>query len=102
MSSILLERAEVLIDAPVLCLSESVAQTQLSEGLMYHIQNKLPFYDNIYRVHSQAYYDLYAEARRLRPGHCLRHARVPVQALRHSGLCRTRSYQRPVQREHSL
>lgn len=65
MSNILLERAEVLIDAPILCLSESVAQTQLSEGLMYHIQNKLPLYDNIYRVHSQAYYDLYSEARQL-------------------------------------
>ncbi len=67
MSNLLLEKAEVLIDAPVLCIVESrdLKNSNLSEGLMYHINNKLPLYDNIYRVHSQAYYDLYAEARQL-------------------------------------
>jgi hypothetical protein len=67
MTNILLEKAEVLIDAPVLCIAESrnLQNSNLSEGLMYHINNKLPLYDNIYRVHSQAYYDLYAEARQL-------------------------------------
>ncbi len=67
MTNILLEKAEVLIDAPVLCIVESrdLKNSNLSEGLMYHINNKLPLYDNIYRVHSQAYYDLYAEARQL-------------------------------------
>ncbi len=67
MSNLLLEKAEILIDAPVLCIAESrdLQNSNLSEGLMYHISNKLPLYDNIYRVHSQAYYDLYAEARQL-------------------------------------
>jgi len=64
-NNFLLERAEVLIDAPVLCLIESNNKQTISEGLMFHIHNKLPLYDNIYRVHSQAYYDLYSEARQL-------------------------------------
>jgi hypothetical protein len=64
-NNFLLEKAEVLIDAPVLCLIESNNKQTISEGLMFHINNKLPLYDNIYRVHSQAYYDLYSEARQL-------------------------------------
>ena len=64
-NSFLLERSEVLIDAPVLCLSEGLNSTLISEGLMYHVQNKLPLYDNIYRVHSKEYYKLYNEARQL-------------------------------------
>lgn len=61
----LLENAESLIDAPKLSLTEHAKTPILSEGLQYHISNKLPLYDNIYRVHSQAYYDLYTEARQL-------------------------------------
>lgn len=61
----LLESTESLIDAPKLSLTEHAKTPVLSEGLQYHISNKLPLYDNIYRVHSQAYYDLYAEARQL-------------------------------------
>ncbi len=64
-NNFLLEKAEVLIDAPILCLIESSNKQTISEGLMFHINNKLPLYDNIYRVHSQAYYDLYSEARQL-------------------------------------
>ncbi len=64
-STLLMEQAEKLLDAPILCLFENHNTTQISEGLMYHINNKLPLYDNIYRVHSNSYYDLYAEARQL-------------------------------------
>jgi len=65
MSILLLEKSEYLLDTPLLMLNESGKAPKLSEGLQYHINNKLPLYDNIYRVHSTAYYDLYTEARQL-------------------------------------
>jgi hypothetical protein len=65
MSIILLEKTEYLLDSPMLMLNENGKAPKLSEGLQYHINNKLPLYDNIYRVHSTAYYDLYTEARQL-------------------------------------
>lgn len=62
----LIERSEVLSDAPLLTMTESSQKlTKLSEGLQYHITNKLPLYDNIFRVHSNEYYHLYQEARQL-------------------------------------
>jgi hypothetical protein len=65
MSILLLEKTEYLLDCPLLTLNESGKAPTLSEGLQYHINNKLPLYDNIYRVHSSSYYDLYKEARQL-------------------------------------
>ena len=37
----------------------------ISEGLKYHIDNKKPLYENIYRAGSKKYFDLWKEARAL-------------------------------------
>ena len=37
----------------------------LSEGLKYHIDNKKPLYENVYRAGSKKYFDLWKEARAL-------------------------------------
>jgi len=62
----LIERSEVLSDAPILILTESSQKIPtVSQGLKFHLDNHLPLYDNIYRVHSNEYYNLYQEARQL-------------------------------------
>ncbi len=37
----------------------------ISESLMYHIDNKIPLAENIYRVHSEEFFHLFKEARKL-------------------------------------
>ena len=37
----------------------------LSEGLKYHVNNKKPLYENVYRAGSKKYFDLWKEARAL-------------------------------------
>ena len=37
----------------------------LSEGLKYHVNNKKPLYENVYRAGSKKYFDLWKEARDL-------------------------------------
>jgi len=37
----------------------------LSEGLKYHVDNKKPLYENVYRAGSKKYFDLWKEARAL-------------------------------------
>ena len=50
--------------API--LNESVAPREiLSEGLKYHIDNKKPLTEHVYRAGSSAYFNLWAEARAL-------------------------------------
>ena len=50
--------------API--LNESVApRAILSEGLKYHIDNKKPLTEHVYRAGSSAYFNLWAEARAL-------------------------------------
>ena len=50
--------------API--LNESLAPREiLSEGLKYHIDNKKPLTEHVYRAGSQAYFNLWAEARSL-------------------------------------
>lgn len=61
----LLEESEQMVDAPRLMLKEGFDYSSVSKGLNYHVTNKLPLYDNIFRVHSDSYYNLYAEARAL-------------------------------------
>lgn len=61
----LLTESEQLIDAPRLIMKESADLKNLSEGIKYHVSNQIPLFDNVYRVHSEAYYNLYAEARTL-------------------------------------
>jgi hypothetical protein len=47
-------------------LNESVASREiLSEGLKYHIDNKKPLTEHTFRAGSQAYFNLWAEARAL-------------------------------------
>ncbi len=42
-----------------------VARTGLSEGILYHIDNKKPLTEHLFRAGSQKYFDLWAEARML-------------------------------------
>ena len=52
------------IKAPI--LNENLAPREiLSEGLQYHIDNKKPLTEHVYRAGSQAYFNLWAEARTL-------------------------------------
>ena len=37
----------------------------LSEGLQYHITNKLPIVENVYRIYSEEFFNLYNEVRQL-------------------------------------
>jgi hypothetical protein len=49
-----------------LVLKESkFVHTSISEGLKYHIDNKIPLSENIYRIGSKEYMKLYSEARSL-------------------------------------
>ena len=49
-----------------LVLKESkFVHTPISEGLKYHIDNKIPLSENIYRIGSKEYMKLYSEARAL-------------------------------------
>jgi hypothetical protein len=51
---------------PALMLNESVASREiLSEGLKYHIDNKKPLTEHVYRAGSSNYFNLWAEARTL-------------------------------------
>ena len=50
--------------API--LNESLAPREiLSEGLQYHIDNKKPLTEHVYRAGSQAYFNMWSEARAL-------------------------------------
>jgi hypothetical protein len=40
-------------------------EKKISKNLKFHIENKIPIYDNVFRVHSKAYYDLIREAKKL-------------------------------------
>jgi hypothetical protein len=42
-----------------------IARTGLSEGILYHIDNKKPLTEHLFRAGSQKYFDLWAEARML-------------------------------------
>lgn len=37
----------------------------LSEGLMYHLENNVPIVENVYRVYSNEFFNIYNESRRL-------------------------------------
>jgi hypothetical protein len=51
--------------APIV-LNENIAPREiLSEGLKYHIDNKKPLTEHVYRAGSQSYFNLWAEARSL-------------------------------------
>ena len=38
---------------------------RISKSVHYHIENDIPFAENIYRVHSEEFYKLFSEARGL-------------------------------------
>ncbi len=53
-------------ESTALVLKESkFVHTSISEGLKYHIDNKIPLSENIYRIGSKEYMKLYSEARSL-------------------------------------
>jgi hypothetical protein len=46
-------------------LKFSEYKDKLSKSVHYHIENNIPFAENIYRVHSEEFYKLFTEARSL-------------------------------------
>ncbi len=42
-----------------------VYKDKISQSVHYHIENNIPFAENIYRVHSEEFYKLFQEAREL-------------------------------------
>lgn len=50
--------------APILNLNENISN--ISESIMYHVNNSLPIHDNIYRIYSEKFFNLYNEARTLK------------------------------------
>ena len=46
-------------------LNEGIESITLSEGLQYHINNKTPLTEQLYRAGSKKYFELWAEARSL-------------------------------------
>ena len=38
---------------------------KISKSVMYHVENHIPFAENIYRLHSEEFYRLFREAREL-------------------------------------
>ena len=46
-------------------LSFSDYKDKISQSVHYHIENNIPFAENIYRVHSEEFYKLFREAREL-------------------------------------
>jgi len=47
--------------APLILLED----TTIGEGLQYHLEHNIPLYDSVYRIYSDAYFALLAEARDL-------------------------------------
>ena len=46
-------------------LNEKIKQSNISDNLKYHLENKIPIHENIFRVHSKSYYELIKEAKKL-------------------------------------
>ena len=46
-------------------LTFSDYKDKISQSVHYHIENNIPFAENIYRVHSEEFYKLFREARDL-------------------------------------
>jgi hypothetical protein len=46
-------------------LSFTDYKDKISKSVMYHVENHIPFAENIYRLHSEEFYRLFREAREL-------------------------------------
>ena len=46
-------------------LSFADYKDKISKSVHYHVENKIPFAENIYRIHSEEFYRLFREAREL-------------------------------------
>ena len=46
-------------------LSFTDYKDKISKSVMYHVENNIPFSENIYRIHSEEFYSLFREAREL-------------------------------------
>ena len=46
-------------------LSFADYKDRISKSVHYHVENKIPFAENIYRIHSEEFYNLFCEARNL-------------------------------------
>ena len=42
-----------------------VKEDKIQEGIEYHIENKIPFYDNVFRLYSENYFKFFNEARKM-------------------------------------
>ena len=46
-------------------LSFADYKDKISKSVHYHVENNIPFAENIYRIHSEEFYKLFREAREL-------------------------------------
>jgi hypothetical protein len=53
----------------------------ISEGLMYHINNDLPIVENVYRIYSEEFFNLYNEVRQLHEENVLEVAGVDLELI---------------------
>ena len=53
------------IQQPPTLLHLSENKVQLSEGLRYHIENEKPLIENVYRIYSEEFFNLFEESRQL-------------------------------------
>tara|TARA_B100000700_G_C15009459_1_gene840175 strand:+ start:50 stop:904 length:855 start_codon:yes stop_codon:yes gene_type:complete len=44
---------------------EKTISKSVSEGIKYHLENKIPFHDNIYRMYSENYFRFFNESRKI-------------------------------------
>jgi hypothetical protein len=52
-------------DGKIIMLSFADYKDKISKSVHYHIENNIPFAENIYRLHSEEFYKLFREAREL-------------------------------------
>ena len=53
------------IQQPPKLISLNENKAQISEGLEYHIKNEVPLVENVYRIYSKEFFNLFEESRRL-------------------------------------
>lgn len=53
------------IQQPPKLISLNENKVQISEGLEYHIKNEVPLVENVYRIYSKEFFNLFEESRRL-------------------------------------
>src|SRR6056300_969861 len=68
------------------------SKVSLSDGLNYHLENKLPIVENVYRIYSKEFFELYNEVRQLHEENVLEVTGVDLQLIQ-TDLGRTGVYE---------